>query len=150
MSERLNELVLKTSRVARLSRVRISPPPHFGGRIPPSPHRQLLSDELRSNNSGLHVFRTYMDTQDIPSGTVHTIPIDLHDAIVSRDKVRTAWTSLTPIARDEWICWVTIVKKAETRSHHIARLCAELTAGKRRPCCWPGCPHRRPNARKWF
>jgi hypothetical protein len=34
------------------------------------------------------------------------------------------------------------VKKAETRAEHIARTCAQLKEGKRRPCCWMGCPHR--------
>ncbi len=61
-----------------------------------------------------------------------------------------AWDSLTPLSRNEWICWVTIVKKAETRKEHIVRMKGELLEGKRRPCCWPGCPHRRPDAAKWF
>ena len=52
------------------------------------------------------------------------------------------WEDITPLARNEWICWVTSVKKAETRSQHIERLREDLKHGKRRPCCWPGCPHR--------
>jgi hypothetical protein len=38
----------------------------------------------------------------------------------------------------------------ETRVEHINRMVEELREGKRQPCCWPGCPHRRPNANKWF
>ena len=60
------------------------------------------------------------------------------------------WNALTPIARNEWICWTTMVKQPETRKQHIARLCEDVSAGKKRPCCWPGCPHRNPNAKKWF
>ena len=60
------------------------------------------------------------------------------------------WNKLTPIQRNEWICWVTIVKKSETREDHIKRMGEELSEGKRQPCCWPGCPNRRPNAQKWF
>jgi hypothetical protein len=60
------------------------------------------------------------------------------------------WNALTPLARNEWICWVTIVQKAETRQNHIVRLAEEILEGKKRPCCWPGYPHRRPNAGKWF
>ena len=60
------------------------------------------------------------------------------------------WESLAPLARNEWICWVTIVKKEETRKEHLTRLKEDLLKGKRRPCCWPGCPHRRESAKKWF
>jgi uncharacterized protein YdeI (YjbR/CyaY-like superfamily) len=90
----------------------------------------------------------YMST--IASGVVHTVPKDLRATLVSKPKVREIWNSLTPLARNEWICYVTIVKKAETRGEHIIRLQSDLLAGKKRPCCWPGCPHRRPSAAKWF
>jgi len=68
----------------------------------------------------------------------------------SHDAVRELWNALTPLARNEWICYVTIVKKAETRADHIRRAHEDLGRGKRRPCCWPGCPHHRPKAAKWF
>ena len=86
----------------------------------------------------------------IAEGVVHIVPADLKKILVSKADVLEKWNALTPLARNEWICWITIVKKAETRKEHIERLCAELLEGKRRPCCWPGCPHRRPNAKKWF
>jgi len=86
----------------------------------------------------------------IERGVVHDMPEDMHAAIASDAAVLAKWNSLTPLARNEWICWVTIVKKPETRKNHIERLCADLGAGKRRPCCWPGCPHRNSKAKKWF
>jgi uncharacterized protein YdeI (YjbR/CyaY-like superfamily) len=46
------------------------------------------------------------------------------------------------LARNEWICWVDSAKKAETRLKRINWGCENLEDGKRRPCCWPGCPHR--------
>lgn len=52
------------------------------------------------------------------------------------------WDDLTPLARNEFICWVISAKKEETREHRIKRLCEELLEGKRRPCCWIGCSHR--------
>lgn len=64
--------------------------------------------------------------------------------------LRELWNGLTPLARNEWICYVTIVKKSETRAAHLERMQEDLPAGKKRPCCWPGCPHRRPKAAKWF
>lgn len=85
-----------------------------------------------------------------PSDFLHTTPKDLKEMLAKSPKVLEAWNTLTPLARNEWICYVTIVKKAETRKEHLERLQADLLKGKRRPCCWPGCPHRRPNAQKWF
>jgi len=73
---------------------------------------------------------------------VHSVPKDLQLALASSSAVQAAWKDLTPLARNEWICWVTSVKKAETRAEHIRRVCSQLLEGKRRPCCWPGCPHR--------
>src|SRR5690348_7962841 len=55
---------------------------------------------------------------------------------------RAKWEDITPLARNEWICWVISVKKPETRRQHIERVRTELKEGMRRPCCWPGCPHR--------
>jgi len=80
----------------------------------------------------------------------HTLPADLKKAIARVPKAKAVWDDITPLARNEWICWITIAKKPETRKEHIKRACAELAEGKRRPCCWPGCPHRRPKAKKWF
>jgi len=73
---------------------------------------------------------------------MHRIPTDLRKAFASSKKAYSAWKDITPLARNEWICWVTSVKKLETRTHHIKRAVAELAGGKRRPCCWAGCPHR--------
>lgn len=84
----------------------------------------------------------YMAEEEIAKGVVHEIPEDLRDALVSSSKVLDAWNDLTPLARNEWICWVISVKKKETRKNHIQRVREELLEGKRRPCCWAGCPHR--------
>lgn len=91
-----------------------------------------------------------MVRKKIATGVVHKVPADLKEGLISNPDVLEKWNSLTPLARNEWICWTTIVKKSETRKEHINRLCADLLKGKRGPCCWPGCPHRRPNAKKWF
>lgn len=84
------------------------------------------------------------------TGVVHTVPADMRELFRADPDVLEKWNGLTPLARNEWICWVTIVKQPETRAAHIVRMKEELLEGKRRPCCWPGCPHRNPNAAKWF
>lgn len=91
-----------------------------------------------------------MSTQPIKTGVVHRVPKDMKDILLANSDVLNTWNELTPLSRNEWICYVTIVKKAETKKEHLVRLCQDLRKGKRRPCCWPGCPHRRPSAAKWF
>ncbi|OFZ54423.1 MAG: hypothetical protein A3D92_01780 [Bacteroidetes bacterium RIFCSPHIGHO2_02_FULL_44_7] len=80
--------------------------------------------------------------KEIATGVVHRVPADLRKTLTSAPAAQAAWEDITPLARNEWICWITSVKKPETRKYHIERACAELIKGKRRPCCWPGCPHR--------
>ena len=84
-----------------------------------------------------------MQTQKISHGAVHTIPEDLLGALKKDESVIERWEDLTTLARNEWICWVVTNKRPETRSNHIQRTVTELLAGKRRPCCWSGCPHRK-------
>ena len=83
-----------------------------------------------------------MPKKTVSSGVVHKIPADLRDALVSDKAALEKWEDLTPLARNEWICWTISVKKAETRKEHVERVVSELKEGMRRPCCWPGCSHR--------
>lgn len=91
-----------------------------------------------------------MNNQTIADGILHTVPDDMKKALEANALTLERWNKLTPIQRNEWICWTTIVKKPETRAEHIQRMTEELAEGKRQPCCWPGCPHRRESAKKWF
>jgi len=86
----------------------------------------------------------------VEEGVVHEVPDDLKKMLRSNTELLGKWNKLTPLARNEWICWTTIVKQEKTRAEHIKRLREDIVEGKKRPCCWPGCPHRRPNAQKWF
>ncbi len=88
-----------------------------------------------------------MSAKKISSGVVHTLPADLRQALVGNAQALLAWEDITPLARNEWICWVEDAKKPETRAHRIERTHTELCEGKRRPCCWPGCHHREKNSR---
>ena len=78
----------------------------------------------------------------ISTGTVHKIPTDLQRVLTVSPKALAVWEDITPLARNEWICWVESAKKLETRSHRIDRTHTELIEGMRRPCCWAGCHHR--------
>ncbi len=81
---------------------------------------------------------------------IHKMPEDFKEAINSNSKIKERWKGLTSIAKNEFICQILSTKKSETREKRIKRSCEDLMNGKRRPCCWPGCPHRNPNAKKWF
>ncbi len=83
-----------------------------------------------------------MTTQIILGGTVHRLPADLRQGIESDPAAKSLWTDITPLARNEWICWVTSAKLDETRKRRIAVGIDKMRGGMRRPCCWPGCPHR--------
>lgn len=83
-----------------------------------------------------------MTHEKIAGGVVHQLPADLRKALISTPKALAAWEDITPLARNEWICWAISVKNPATRKNHIERTITELAEGKRRPCCWMGCPHR--------
>jgi len=68
----------------------------------------------------------------------HDTPDELQAALDRDPLLNARWADLTPLARNEWICWMTSPKKQETRDAHLARLQEEVLGGKRRPCCWPG------------
>ena len=81
-----------------------------------------------------------MSQNKISSGVVHEVPADLKKTLTSDPQALTAWEDITPLARNEWICWIESAKKAETRSRRIEWGCSSLKDGKRRPCCWPDAP----------
>jgi uncharacterized protein YdeI (YjbR/CyaY-like superfamily) len=83
-----------------------------------------------------------MNKKGTTASMVHTLPADLRKAIASTPKAQAVWKDITPLARNEWICWVTSGKKAETRNIRIKKALSKLSSGMRRPCCWVGCMHR--------
>ena len=78
----------------------------------------------------------------IPGGAVHGLPLDLKRALAASASALRQWRSLTPLARNEFICWCESAKLVETRARRVCRALEELDDGLRRPCCWPGCAHR--------
>ena len=78
----------------------------------------------------------------LAGGVVHDLPDDFRDALKRAPVASATWEDITPLARNEWICWIESAKKAETRVKRIDWGCESLSEGKRRPCCWLGCPHR--------
>jgi hypothetical protein len=75
-------------------------------------------------------------------GTVHRAPDDLQEALRADPEILARWETLTPLGRNEFICWVEDAKQAPTRQRRISRASEALLEGKKRPCCWAGCTHR--------
>jgi uncharacterized protein YdeI (YjbR/CyaY-like superfamily) len=83
----------------------------------------------------------------VPGGAIHKLPVDLRATLIANPTALDAWMDITPLARNEFICWVEDAKQAATRERRIRRTQEELDEGKRRPCCWPGCKHRERNGK---
>jgi uncharacterized protein YdeI (YjbR/CyaY-like superfamily) len=81
-------------------------------------------------------------SQKISGGTVHKVPGDLRTIIISKKGILDTWEDITPLARNEWLCWIESAKKIETRERRIGIMIDKFKQGERRPCCWAGCPHR--------
>lgn len=79
---------------------------------------------------------------EIAGGLVHEVPEDLASALRVEAEVLSLWQGLTPIGRNEFICWIEDAKQEKTRVKRIHRAVEELLEGKKRPCCWVGCIHR--------
>ncbi len=95
-----------------------------------------------------------MSKRVISGGTAHALPADLKKALKADKAALALWEDITPLSRNEWICWVEHPKKEETRREHVSRVVSELKEGMRRPCCWMGCIHRKDkplsSTQKWL
>jgi hypothetical protein len=80
--------------------------------------------------------------EKFPQGTVHQAGEDLEAAVRADPRLLALWDTLTPLGRNEFICWIDDAKQQTTRKRRIARTCDEVLEGKKRPCCWAGCIHR--------
>jgi len=78
----------------------------------------------------------------LPGGVVHDLPDDMKRAILADKKMLAVWQDISPLARNEWICWTISCAKPETRAKHIVVMRDKMHKGERRPCCWVGCTHR--------
>ncbi len=104
-------------------------------------------DVAAAVGTGGLVYDRSVQTKQVAGGTVHRLPKDLRTALIDSATGIKAWEDITPLARNEFICWVEDAKQAKTRERRIRRTVEELNDGQRRPCCWPGCAHRERNGR---
>ena len=79
----------------------------------------------------------------------HDTPPEIEAMLAADAPLRERWDELTELGRNEYICWTISARQEATREKRRARVREEVLEGKKRPCCWPGCPHRRESARKF-
>jgi hypothetical protein len=98
--------------------------------------------EALDHRRALALLLSSVTSKRVPGGVVHELPEDLRKALIANPTAFAAWIDITPLARNEFICWVEDAKQGKTRERRIRRTQEELEEGQRRPCCWPGCKHR--------
>ena len=57
-----------------------------------------------------------MSEKQISGGVVHDLPADLKEALASDAKALETWEDITPLARNEWICWIESAKKSKNKN----------------------------------
>ena len=65
-------------------------------------------------------------------------PTDLSEALSAAPRALALWAEITPMARRDWILWISSAKQEETRKGRIEKACSMLASGKRRVCCFGG------------
>lgn len=104
----------------------------------PAPQR----DVIPTSHHACRTLPSLVAGKRVSGGVVHELPADLREALLGNASALEAWQAITPLGRNEFICWVLDAKQEATRARRIRRTQEELEEGKRRPCCWPGCKHR--------
>lgn len=66
------------------------------------------------------------------------VPADLIDALSEVPSAQALWSQITPLARRDWILWISSAKQSGTRQGRITKACSMLAGGKRRVCCFGG------------
>ena len=97
----------------------------------------------------LHVDKSMQKSAKIQSGdtvtlaieatkewTEPTIPADISTVLKSNEQLQKLWDRVTPMARWEWIRWITSTAQLDTRKRRIETARSKLLAGERRPCCF--------------
>jgi hypothetical protein len=66
------------------------------------------------------------------------VPTDLRHALADAPLAQAMWADITPMARQNWILWISTARQPETRAIRIEKACDMLASGKRRVCCFGG------------
>lgn len=111
----------------------------FGATLEPDGQRSHWLRVSRKMAEGAHAGAGDVVTLEIAPAANQAesrIPADLRKAFAAAPKARALWLDITPLARRDWIHWITSAKLPQTRARRIDNACSMLAAGKRRVCCF--------------
>jgi uncharacterized protein YdeI (YjbR/CyaY-like superfamily) len=99
--------------------------------------RMSLNEHRSEIDGGCSLLRTppwaatvaRVTSQRVPGGVVHKLPTDLRKALSANPAALEAWKDITPLARNEFICWVEDAKHEATRARRIRRTREEREEG---------------------
>src|SRR4051794_27442638 len=80
---------------------------------------RALHSARRRSARAIGRYRCPVSGQRVPGGVVHKLPVDLRDALIANTSALGAWKDITPLARNEFICWVEDAKQTTTRERRI-------------------------------
>jgi hypothetical protein len=66
------------------------------------------------------------------------VPAELRKALAAAPPAQALWADITPMARQNWILWISSARQPETRMRRIENACDMLASGKKRVCCFGG------------
>ena len=72
-------------------------------------------------------------TKDWPEPTILA---DWQTVLDTDTHIKTLWLTLTPMARWEWLRWISSTANVDTRKKRIEVSYSKLRRGERRPCCF--------------
>jgi len=99
-------------------------------------HWLRVDDALRKSAGAEAGDEVALDIRPVEQEPEPTVPADLRKALAAAPAARAVWDDITPVARRDWIHWITSGKRAETRVRRIEVACDKLASGKRRACCF--------------
>lgn len=66
------------------------------------------------------------------------VPMDLRQALAAASPTQALWPEVTPLARRDWILWISSAKQPETRGRRIEKACDMLASRPRGAWEWAG------------
>lgn len=77
-----------------------------------------------------------LEIESIKDWPEPNIPTDIKTGVAAHPDTKALWDRVTPMARFEWIRWITSTKNPDTRKKRIEVSRSKLLNGLRRPCCF--------------
>lgn len=99
-------------------------------------HWLKVSQKLRKDAGAEAGEAVLLEIEPMAKEPEPKVPADLKKALAATPKAKAVWSDITPLARRDWIQWITSGKRAATRTLRIGKACDMLANGKRRPCCF--------------